>query len=258
MISIVTALKNPQYSLLNQQLEHYREIFSLGISFEWVIQANNLDAEILKKLKSYEFISIDSAVDSGIYAAWNSALKRIKGDKVCFLGIDDTPTRDWLTFADSYILNEFEMLTTNVAMQNHSGNHLNIRLNPDGGVVNLGQTPYSHPGIIFSNKLFINRFFLEKYRIVSDGLFYSSVGVLEIKGFFAECGVSMRVGGISNSRIGSRNRFKELILALVNGDVSCNPRTLGRIGASFPAFALSYFPHIYIVAQKLRWVLYNR
>ena len=61
-------------------------------NFEWIIQDGASSDNTLEFIDSYKGtldISLESKKDTGIYDAWNSAIKRIKGEWVIFLGADD-------------------------------------------------------------------------------------------------------------------------------------------------------------------------
>ena len=64
--------------------------------FEIVIQDNlSTDPETLSVFEKFaEKISLKSTSDSGIYDAFNQALKRCSGDWILFLGADDTLADD--------------------------------------------------------------------------------------------------------------------------------------------------------------------
>jgi len=253
MLSIITSIKNPDINLFLDKLEIYRMLVKDGLILEWVIQDHDKNSKIGAYIADMPFISYESKEDSGIYQAWNRALSRAHGDKICFLGIDDMPAPNWIKFVDTFELSDKQAITCNVQMLSE-GAPVGVRSSPNIGFVDLSRIRYAHPGFVFSSVIYNNAKFDESYSIISDGLFYSNLGPIKIVGCFDEIGVLMNTGGISNSVRGSRRRFIELFRALRFNDIDRNSSNIKGIMASFPAFIFSFLPlPIFRRLQRARW-----
>jgi len=256
MINIITAISNPDVNLFEGAIKRYSSFFNLGLDFNWIIQFHSSSQIDEFNIESYPFISFDIADDRSIYDAWNLALKRIKTGNVIFLGLDDIPNFEFLLDASKIMLSELDLLSTDVKMQSLDSKFSYTRSNPKLGKVSLYKFTYCHPGLVFSHLLFANKSFNENYKIISDGLFYSKIPFLNVVGYFPSSGVTMLVGGISNSRKGARSRFIELLRALYVGDMDLNRFQLIGLLKSFPAYILSFFPSfLFKFFQKTRWML---
>lgn len=256
MLAIVTAFNGSSTSKLASAVETYSSIYHSGYSaFTWYLQASNLTEDQAMLLQSLPFLSLCVSIDNSIYSAWNAVLERLGSeDKVIFLGIDDIPSFEVVRCSSLFSLCEFEILSFSVQMTTTSGRVLGVRQNPPLGQVSLASFPYCHPGLVFSAKLFSGRRFIDYYKVVSDGLFYAQHQYFEVIYSTAEPSVLMSVGGISNSRRGSRLRAMELAHALFAGWIPLTLPSLLRMFASLPSFFLSFFPaNFYNSIQNLRW-----
>lgn len=257
MLSIITSVKNPEINMFLEKLELYRSFSERGFNLEWVIQDYDVDSVLKKYIANLSFVSYEAKTDTGIYQAWNTALLRAQGHKICFLGLDDTPSLDWIKFVSDVVITDNQAISCNVQMLDKK-KFYGERINPDAGPVDLSCTQYAHPGFVFSAKIFENSKFNENYRIISDGLFYSSFGIIYIVRHFDDVGLSMNIGGISNSRTGARLRFMELFRAFFAKDLAFNRSNLIASMASFPAFIFSFLPSfVFVRLQRARWYYFS-
>lgn len=257
MLSIITSVKNPDINLFIEKLEIYRKLDKNGVNLEWIIQDHDTSSPIGAYVADIPFISYEAKEDTGIYQAWNRALSRARGNKISFLGIDDMPTPDWIKFVDTFKLSHNQAIACNVQMLSDGG-PVGLRSSPNIGFVDLSHIRYAHPGFVFSSTIYKNIKFDEGYSIISDGLFYSNLGSIEIVARFDEAGVFMNTGGISNSVSGSRRRFIELFRALCFNDIVRNSSNIKGILASLPAFIISFLPFpIFRGLQRARWHLFK-
>lgn len=255
MLTIITAIKNESEKIIKSRLNFFQIAFEIGINFEWVIQASLFDSNLEAIFKDYSYVSFKSETDISIYDAWNKALLRAKGSKICFLGIDDIPTIEWLLFVEKTQLTKFDAIACKVEMISEMGIPLGTRNNLKVGLYDFGKVIFCHPGIVFSAYLYEEWKFNPHYKIISDSVFYGNFNKIKIVNYFNSVGVQMHVGGISNSRIGARNRFLEFVYAVSNGHLKFN--RLKILLWHFPGFLLSYLPNTFFkFFQELRWKLF--
>ncbi len=253
MISIITSTKDITLDQANQKLKFFTALSESGIAFEWVVQDCNADHSVLEVLQAYDFVSLKSEADTGIYSAWNKALDRVKGENICFLGLDDFPLIDWLIFASKASLTGNQAVSCDVQLT-HQSVELGVFKNLIAGTFNIGKISFAPPGLVFSKDIFIGKRFLEKYSVISDGLFYSSLKELIIVAHFGGVGVKMEVGGVSNSPTGARKRLYEFMAAIFNREIGATWSNIRRlILANLPSYCLSFFPKIYVYAQRFKW-----
>ena len=256
MLSIITSTKDLTMNEAHQKLLFFDQLRAVGVEFEWVVQDCNASESILQLLDQFDFISLESEPDSGVYSAWNKAITRARGDKVCFLGIDDFPKLEWLIFANKIKIKGYEAISCDVLLKSQDNESLGIFNNLKIGSHNINRVSFAPPGLIFSRDIYQKGKFLEKYFIISDGIFYSSLKVINVVAYFGDIGVEMTVGGVSNSPLGARRRLHEFIRALSLGEMERTANNFNRLVlANLPSYLLSFFPSIYIKAQKLKWKL---
>lgn len=256
MLSIITAIKNVNSSFIQSRLNFFKSAFESGVNFEWVIQASEADFQLGIVCKDASFVSFKSESDISIYDAWNKAIDRAKGKKICFLGIDDLPTLEWLLFIEKAQLSKYDAITCRVEMILQDSISLGIRNNLSVGVFDLGNVIFCHPGIVFSSDLFINKKFNQDYKIIGDSLFYKEFSKINVVNYYEQIGVQMQVGGISNSRLGARHRFLELIDAIFNGHIK--NRRIKILIIHFPGFLISFLPqNIFSHFQRIRWKFFK-
>lgn len=253
MISIITSTKNFTLDQAKQKLTFFKSLAEKGVHFEWIIQDCNASIGVIRFLEAYDFVSVRSEPDTGVYSAWNKALERVKGEAVCFLGLDDFPSIEWLAFANKFSLSGKEAVSCDVQLMS-LGQPLGIFKNLNIGTFNIGEIPFAPPGLVFSKDIFSEKRFIEKYSIISDGLFYSSLKELKVIAYFGRIGVQMEVGGVSNSPAGARKRLYEFMTAILAGEMDATLNNIYRlILANLPSYCLSFFPVIYLRAQKFKW-----
>jgi hypothetical protein len=253
MISIITSTISLDQITVKRIIADYNAIKDAGVNFELIIQDCQSDLDLLKQLENLPYTSIRSELDSGIYDAWNRALPRIKGDKVCFLGVDDFPLYDWLICADELTLDENEVVVCDVNYIDNNGCVVGIYKNPRESKLDMRIAKYLHPGFIFSAKFYKKTNFKPQYKIIGDGLFYSKMPFAILKRHFNKSGVNMTIGGTSNSPLGARKRMYEYIAAFRDRDIDNNFKMYSRfIIENLPQYLLSFIPRIYKFIQLLR------
>ena len=254
MISVITSSKNLSLSESKKISEHYINIYNAGVDFEWIIQDCESDHIVIKYLGNLPFVKIVSEKDNGIYQGWNRALKRSSGNKICFLGMDDIPSKEWFIFCQKFNLIGLEALSTDVYICK-GNNIIGVHKNLYKGLQNISSVPLVPPGLIFSKDIFENKYFIETYRIISDGLFYASLIEINIVEKFTQVGIKMQLGGTSNKAIGTRKRLFEFISAFKNKDITFNfVNFRNLILYHFPSFVISFFPFgVYEKVQEIKW-----
>jgi len=161
-----------------------------------------------------------SEPDSGLYAAWNKALPRARGEWLCFLGCDDV-------FHDDLALHD---LVRSPAAQNMAGRLVYGKLNlvtPSGAVAQTVGRPWPetreaflsgfmipHPATLHHRSLFeVHGRFDESYRIAGDYEF----ALRELKqapaGFVDRVAVDMRLGGRSGRPDSIHATLREVVRA---------------------------------------------
>jgi len=256
MMSVITSSKNLSFEESLKISDYYKKIYEAGIDFEWIIQDCDSNNNVINYLANLPFVKIKSEKDNGIYQGWNRALKRSSGNKICFLGMDDIPSIDWFFFCQNYSLSGKEALSTDVYICKN-GNIIGIHKNLQKGLQNICSVPLVPPGLVFSKDIFVNKNFIETYRIISDGLFYASLIDINVVEKFTQVGVKMEVGGTSNKAIGTRKRLFEFILAFKNRDIPFNTKNFNNlILYHLPSFFLSFIPFgFYEKIQEIKWKL---
>lgn len=253
MISIITSTKSLTEKIVQRLICDYNSIKDSGVNFELIIQDCDSDPNLLDQLKKLSYTSIRSELDSGIYDAWNRALTRIKGDKVCFLGVDDIPSPDWLIFADALSLDVYEVVVCDVDYIDSNGAIVGTYKNPRELKSDMRVARYLHPGYIFSSNLYKNYRFKSQYKIISDGLFYAQMPFSMLKKHYNKSGVFMTIGGTSNSPSGARRRMYEYIAAFREKDIDNNLKMYIRfIIGNLPQYLISFTPQIYKTLQLIR------
>lgn len=251
MLSIITATKNVNEISFSKMLNYYNSLFLSGINFEWVVQDGTSKSNLLILCKNYSFVSFDYGSDDSIYSAWNKCILRAKGDKFCFLGIDDYPDANWLKYVEGFYLSRFDVIACKIGMI-YEKSLIGIQENVIPGFNKFATQYYCHPGLVFSASLFINKSFKENYKIIGDYLFYANSSDLKVIAKFNKVGVKMSLGGISNSKKGSRIRFYELMSALRQKDLE--PKYFVILFLFMPGYIFSFFPFkMFKIIQKFRW-----
>lgn len=199
MLSIITATIGLEIQLLEKMLDTLDSVFSDVKNFEWIVQDCNSDPDLIALINTKEYARVISEDDNGIYDAWNKALKRVNGDRVCFIGIDDEVLIDWIVFACNTHISGLEVLACDVALTDDCGREAGIFFNIHQGYLNTRCNKFSHPGLVFPSSIYIENQFDETYSIIGDFVFYAQFRNLIVKDHLKKVGVKMALGGVSNS-----------------------------------------------------------
>jgi len=170
-LTIITSTFNSINHLQNliNSVKKYKENWVQWI----VVDGNSTDGTIDLLKKNIDII--DNLIienDTGIYDAWNKALKHINGQYICFIGSDDD-------IAPSYfknVKNSLETITNNVIcfkiaiFENNKENikyelHKTIYVKPNKYPFELG---FHHQGTLFHVELFKKNSFDTSYKILGD------------------------------------------------------------------------------------------
>jgi glycosyltransferase involved in cell wall biosynthesis len=170
-----------------------------------VVDANSADgtAEVLRANEARLAFHV-SEPDTGLYAAWNKALPRARGEWLCFLGCDDV-------FHDDLALHD---LVRSPATQRRAARLVYGKLNlvtPRGAVAQTVGRPWAetreeflsgfmipHPATLHHRSLFgIHGGFDESYRIAGDYEFVLRELKQAPAEFVDRVAVDMRLGGRS-------------------------------------------------------------
>ncbi|MFT6330206.1 MAG: glycosyltransferase involved in cell wall biosynthesis [Bermanella sp.] len=190
--------------------------------FEVLIQESATVSEIACIVDEYNFgsrVSHQVENDSGIYDAWNKAIKRARGDWVLFLGDDDAlKDEDTLSLVDrdlSSITSETEIVYGKVVRC----------LAEDGGAIEMGESwdsvksildrcnPIPHQGVFHRRSMFDVRGFDSTFKICADYVFlYPSLKSKEPI-FMPYVVAKMAHGGVSTSMRSQYKVRKELVRA---------------------------------------------
>jgi glycosyltransferase involved in cell wall biosynthesis len=155
--------------------------------------------------------------DSGIYNAWNKALKLVKGEWVVFLGSDD------IFYDNNVLYNVKNKIKESPDFYLHYGKVRKERV--DGELIGIyGHEFYKyqdmldpptkkfppHPAIFFHNSLFKNYpVFDESFKICADSL-HLAILLNDIQpNFVDQIITSFRAGGISNDKKNSILKWRE-------------------------------------------------
>lgn len=251
MFSIITATMKLQPGEITPILAVYDGLHAEGLAFELVVQDKGSDEAALELLRARPYVRLVSATDHGIYDAWNQALTRISGDWVGFLGIDDLPSRDWVAFVAARApTSEISVLACDVSMEDADHSRVGVYRNPRSGSLATRSNTFAHPGLAVAACTFQGRRFPERYRIIGDLVFYAQFAELPVVGHLGDVGVSMQLGGISNSPRGARRVLGEYLRAVRTGDVPLHPTFLAK---RLVASVLSLSPGLYVKMQEWRW-----
>lgn len=254
MFSIVTATTKLTPDDLAPVLATYDALASEELAFELVVQDMGSSQAALAALASRSYVRLVSGSDTGIYDAWNQALRRVSGDWVGFLGIDDHPTRAWVAFVSRYAPPEgLSVLACDVNIVDPiSRRTLGVFANPRSGTLDSRANAFSHPGLAVARHAFEGRRFNDRYRIIGDLVFYAQLPPIPVVGHLGHIGVAMELGGNSNSPRGSRRVLREYVRAVRLGEAPLHPPLLAR---RLVAACLSFVPGLYLASQRARWKL---
>lgn len=196
--------------------------------FELIVQESGRSssiAGIIKKYRAVLHVSHEVGIDTGIYDAWNKAIKRVTGQWVLFLGDDDQ-------LAGSRVLE---------TVSNHLDNtpdHVDIaygrveRVNESGASTVIGEewavarsalhrcNPIPHQGVFHRRSVFLSKSFDENYKICADYVFLFPILSLREPMYIDMVVSKMSHGGISTSMRSQVMVGKELTSAYVELGIS--------------------------------------
>ena len=211
-------MKTPLFTIVTATYNASKNISDLAESLvsqtykniQWIVQDGVSSDETVKIVESYKDrlnISFASEKDTGIYDAWNKAIKRIEGEWVIFFGADDIfKDKKSLEKLSEFILqSEQEKIITDKTIYISSniilGDYLyytdeNYRKKMEQ------ESPFPYPGLVHRANLFENYKYNPQYKIAGDYDFLVrtllgdvSAGVVFYKRIFCH----MQDGGISNN-----------------------------------------------------------
>ena len=170
------------------------------------VQDGGSTDDTLAILSEYDFVRFSSEKDSGVYSAWNKALKQVNAEWIVFMGSDDYFS------SPSALSSVLEYLNA----ADRQGLRLvygrNILVDQSGGLIDEVGVPWSeakndlskrmtirHPGCFHHVSLFEKiGGFNENYKVIGDYHFILRALVGSDAGFYPFSIVSHRVGGLSN------------------------------------------------------------
>jgi glycosyltransferase involved in cell wall biosynthesis len=197
IISVLNAhktLKACLESIINQNFTDWELI---------IIDGGSTDPT-LEIIKDYsEFLSYwISEKDTGIYNAWNKALKKSNGEWICFIGSDDILLPNSLENLYKLAnINDVNFICSRVMMVNESGINVGAigkRWNYYNFKNGLGIV---HCGALHHKSLFYENYFDETYKIAGDFEFLLRVGKFIKPAFLNEITVEMCNSGVSRRSI---------------------------------------------------------
>jgi len=197
IISVLNGAKtidNCLNSIISQSYERYEIIVIDGGSTDGTL-------DYLAKYRSHIYYYV-SEPDSGIYNAWNKALKIASGDWVSFLGADDefAESNTLARLASRAHFPTFNYISGQAHLVDDSANVIRV----------IGKAFFSndlrngmkflHPGSLHHNSLFkLNGFFDESYKIAGDFDFFLRAKNFISADYIPIIIVRMGSGGISNN-----------------------------------------------------------
>ena len=172
-LTIVTATYNSaEYitelceSLVNQTYQN----------FQWIVQDGDSSDTTVKIVESYKDrlnISLMSEKDTGVYDAWNKAIKRIEGEWVIFFGADDFfNNKNSLEKLHKFVESEKEKKqiraeTIFIASSIFIGD--NFRPLKDNYLSRIKkEMPFLYPGLVHNAHLFETYKYNAQYKIAGD------------------------------------------------------------------------------------------
>jgi glycosyltransferase involved in cell wall biosynthesis len=202
-------------SVSAQTFDNYEYIVVDGASTDGTAEFLNSHKEL--------FSVLISEPDTGIYNAWNKALKHARGEWILFLGADDIladpevlrDTEEFLkkTQASDGIVYGDLMLVSQKAGKDRERLHIPPEKIGRRSFLDLIPSIPPHPAVFHNKKVFSDFSFDESYRIAADSKLLLSVLAREKAPvlYFPRIINRMTVGGVS-SKIGATTFFEELRL----------------------------------------------
>ena len=211
-------MKTPLFTIVTATYNASKNISDLAESLvsqtyqniQWIVQDGVSSDETVKIVESYKDrlnISFASEKDTGIYDAWNKAIKRIEGEWVIFFGADDIfKDKKSLEKLSEFILqNEQENRITDKTLYIPASIFLNgMQYAPHQDYLEMmkQEMPFPHQGLVHRSDIFKRYKFSTQYKIAGDYEFlvrtFLSEKELEVL-FYPRTLCKMGSEGISNN-----------------------------------------------------------
>ena len=232
--SIITATYNAA-STLPQLLESLAS--QTCKDFELVVQDGASKDNTVAIIEQYRGkipnISFASEPDTGIYDAWNKALKRIQGQWVIILGADDRlASPDVLHEVQHFLLSQAKdtlFLSGDVQMQSICGTWSTVSITKvkAGEREQKERMPAPFPSLFIHQSLLKDNPFSTNFKICGDYDFLC-------RKWNAQQAVP----------------FEKIVTVMGAGGISSNPRTLFKAELEYARIAAQYYPNIW-TAQRI-------
>ena len=173
LFTVITAAYNSQEtiselceSLVNQTCQN----------FQWIVQDGASNDDTVKIIESYKDrlnISLMSEKDTGVYDAWNKAIKRIEGEWVIFFGGDDVfQNKKSLEKLYAFIENEKkkkQITDETIFIASSIFIADDYRPLKDNYALRIKQEmPFLYPGLVHNARLFETHKYNPQYKIAGD------------------------------------------------------------------------------------------
>jgi len=234
-------------SLLQQTFTNFEVVVPDGFSTD-----NTLD--IIKEYQGkFDKAGIGfiwfSEKDSGIYDAWNKALKKVNSEWIAFLGSDDTYYPNALELYDSEITKNpgINYICSRVEYIDTTGNVLKILGNPYKHRQMNRYMNIAHVGSFHHRELFDKHGnYNTGYRIVADYDFFMKCGQDIKPGYFNTITARMLNSGISNNN--TTKVYNEIL------KIQLNRKRISKLQSYFEY----YFAFVRIAKNKITHKLLGR
>jgi hypothetical protein len=234
---------------LNWLIHYYCRLYEqleIG-SMEVILQQSTLGYSVENLIVGNELFRHYRAKDSGVFDAWNKALMNISGQCVLFLGLDDIPTKEYLSFLCKQNLAE-----NRVVVSDHVVTDKIMFFESDAKIIYRKKYTFRNevtgfefnvppPSVAFSADIFKDNKFNSKYKLIGDGIFYGNTPFFNVVPFYC-IAVYMCAGGISNTRKGVRVRYIEFLRAVASRDYPINKFTILILIEHGLSFLASFVP----------------
>lgn len=208
-VAIITAT----YNCLEDLIETAKSMKYLDIKkVNWIVVDNCSTDGTAKFIRECQFISkylIEK--DSGIYEAWNKAIKISENSKwIMFIGAGDIVNKDWINlvynidsddhiiYSDLIVADQKKIIIKPSLVFEEAYKKLEYKMS------------FPHPGMAHSQKLFIDKKFDTTYKIISDWVFINSIPNLKGKYIEGHIQANFKIGGISTSWRSKINLYNEI------------------------------------------------
>lgn len=233
-------LKATLESLLQQTFTNFEVIVADGLSTDNTLKI------VTDYQPKFETAGIRyfwaSEKDSGIYDAWNKALKKVNSEWIAFLGSDDTYYPSALELYDIEISKnpDINYISSQVEYIDSNNKVLKILGNPYRYRQMIRYMNIAHVGSFHKKELFDKHgSFSTDYKIVSDYDFFMQCGKDIRGGFFKSITAKMLNSGISNNN--TKVVYDEIL------KIQLNHRKISKLQAYFEY----YFAFVRIAKNKI-------